>query len=97
VDAPVVKKTVLEEAQALVLGNRQAAYGAPLDNWTQTADMWSTLFGHKITAEQAVLAMMAVKMSREAFVPKTDNRVDIAGYALVLDMIIEERERRKGV
>jgi hypothetical protein len=85
---------ILEEASSLVAGPRQAAYGHPLDNWTQTAELWSGIFGHRITAEQAVLAMMAVKMSRESHESKRDNRVDIAGYALVLDMIIDERVRR---
>lgn len=33
--------------------------------------------------------MIAVKISRECHRPKRDNRVDIAGYAEVLDMVIE--------
>ena len=47
-----------------------------------------------ITAEQAALCMVAVKISRECHRPKRDNRVDGAGYFKVLDMIINERERR---
>ena len=33
--------------------------------------------------------MIAVKLSRETNAPRKDNRIDIAGYALTLDMVEE--------
>jgi hypothetical protein len=87
--------TILEEAGEIVNGRGQKEYGHPLDNWTQTAQLWSGILGRPVSAEQAVLCMMTVKLARESFSPKRDNRVDMVGFALVLDMILEERARRE--
>ncbi len=78
---------ILEEATNLVAGKRQEKYGHPSKNWGQTAQLWSDILGVEVTPQQAVMCMMAVKLAREANEPSRDNRVDIAGYALVLDMI----------
>lgn len=78
--------TILEEAAEAVDG-RSHAYGTPQENWTRTAALWSAVLGVPVTAQQAVLCMVAVKLAREAHAPKRDNRVDIAGYAHVLDKL----------
>jgi len=52
--------------------------------------MWSAILGVPVTPQQAILCMIAVKISRESRKAKRDNRTDIAGYAECLDMI-EER------
>ena len=85
----------LQEAHRLVHGDRGAAYGHPLDNFTHTAGLWSTAFGWDVTAEQVALAMILVKISRECHAPKADNIVDICGYAETHHMVQQERERRK--
>jgi len=36
--------------------------------------------------------MIGVKISRECNKPKRDNRIDIAGYAEALDMVVNYRE-----
>jgi len=87
-------ETILEEAQRLVYGDRQADYGHPIDDWTRTAAMWSAILGVPVTAEQAVMCMVTVKLSREVNRPKRDNRTDAAGYAAVLDLIVAERQKR---
>jgi len=80
---------IAEEAQSLVLGDRNASYGNPKDDYTGTAKMWSGLLHRKlkedITAEEAILMMAAMKLNREAFKPKRDNRVDAIGYMLCAD------------
>lgn len=86
--------TVLEEAQRLVYGARQAAYGHPLDDYTKTVEAFNSLTGHSLTAEQGVMFMILVKLSRECHAPKRDNRVDGAGYFGCLDRIVTEREKR---
>jgi hypothetical protein len=88
------RETVLEEAQRLVYGDRGAAYGHPLDDYTRTARIWSAILGIEVTAEQAVLCMIGVKISRECNQGKRDNRTDMAGYAECLERIAEERQRR---
>lgn len=94
-------ETVLEEAQRLIGGDRQADYSHPLDNWTCIADMWQSLIKRRygvsvpLTADFACLMMDAMKLSREAGKPKRDNRVDGAGYWGCADLCLTEQERRK--
>jgi hypothetical protein len=90
-------ETILEEAQRLVHGARGDAYGHPLDDYTRVTQAFNALTGHTLTAEEGVLFMVCVKLSRESHVPKRDNRVDGAGYLECLDMIRTERARRAGL
>jgi hypothetical protein len=87
-------ENILEEANRLVHGDRQAAYGHPLDDFTKTATMWSAILGAPVTAEQVGLCMIAVKISRQCNAPKRDNMTDAAGYAATVQMVVEERARR---
>lgn len=91
----LLDETICQEADRLVSTDRQADYGHPLDNWTQTAALWSAIIGHEVTAEQGLLCMIAAKISRETNAPKRDNLVDIAGYAKCVDLVIKERARRE--
>lgn len=93
--AAKVEETICQEADRVVSTDRRADYGHPLDNWTQTAAMWSAILGVEVTAEQGLLCMIAAKISRETNAPKRDNLVDIAGYAKCVDLVIEERARRQ--
>lgn len=86
---------VLEEANKLVHGDRNADYGHPIDDFTRTAQMWSAILGVTVSAEQVGLCMCAVKISRQCNKPKADNLVDLAGYAETVNMVINERGRRE--
>jgi 5'(3')-deoxyribonucleotidase len=98
---PAAKESVTLEAERLVNGNRQADYGHPLDDFSQTALMWTGLFqkklalGERFTAEDVPQAMIAVKLSRLQNRLKRDSIVDVAGYAATLELVIKERERRE--
>jgi hypothetical protein len=87
-------ETVLQEAQRLILGDRNSSYDHPLDNFQRIADIWSVVLGIKVTPEQVGLCMVGVKLARESYMPKRDNLVDGAGYFGTVQMVIEERERR---
>lgn len=87
-------RNILEEALELVQNSRQASYGHPIDDFSRTAKMWSAILGVEVRPEQIPLCMIAVKISRECHQPKRDNLVDIAGYALTLEMVINELEAR---
>jgi len=89
------EETILQEAQRLVHGDRQAAYGHPLDDFSRTAAMWEAILGARVTAEQVGLCMMAVKISRQCNAPKRDNMTDAAGYAATVQMVVDERSRRE--
>jgi hypothetical protein len=94
----VDRDSVLLEAQGLVHGGRNDDYGHPLDDWSRTAAMVSAMLSHKLreplTAEDALMFMVCVKLSREVNRPKRDNRTDGAGYFECLDWVVDERARR---
>ncbi len=88
-------ETILEEAQRLVYGDRQASYGHPIDDFRRTAAMWTGMLGDRLTGqlgpEDVALMMILVKVSRECHKPKRDNVTDIAGYAATLAMVRERQ------
>lgn len=88
--------SALGEAYLAVYGQRQDAYGHPLDDFSRTAKIWSAIFGHEVTAEQVALCLIGVKMSREVNRPGWDNVVDMAGYAETLALVRQERKKREG-
>ena len=79
--------TILDEAAAIVAGDRQSAYGTPGESWGRTAALWSAILGVDVTPHQAVLCMIALKLSREAHRHSRDNLVDIAGYAAIAEVV----------
>ncbi len=82
-------------AAELVSGDRQDAYGHPLDNLTRAAKIWSVILGCEVSAEQVALCMVGMKIAREVNQSKPDTVVDGIGYFLTLGMIQEERLRRE--
>lgn len=90
--------SVLEEAERIINGERQADYAHPFDDFNRVVGMINALFAHKLKesfrAEEWPLIMECVKMSREVHLHKRDNLVDGAGYWGTLEMVIAERERR---
>jgi hypothetical protein len=96
-----VTTTILEEAQGLVYGPRQGAYGHPIDDFTRTGRMWGAILAdwavdpsQPVPPELVALCMAAVKISREVNAPKRDNVVDLAGYAATLELVREAQRER---
>lgn len=81
--------TILEEAQKIVYGDRNASYGDPADDFGRTAKIWSAILGIEVTAMQVGLCMIGVKLSRQCHQHKRDNLVDAAGYAATCQRIAE--------
>lgn len=94
--------SVAREAADLVHGLRQADYGHPIFDLTRTADVATAILrsklrpGVRLEAEDIAKLMVGVKLSRETFKPKRDNRVDGCGYFEVLDVIVKWREDNPG-
>lgn len=95
------RTSVLVEAEGLVHGDRNASYGAPLDDFGRTAGMVSAMLAHKLnaplTAEEIGMVMVCVKLSRQVNSPKRDNCVDGAGYFECVQWCIDERLTRAEV
>ncbi len=88
-----VDETVCQEADRLVSLDRQEQYGHPYNNFTDIGRFWGTILGiPDIAPETVALMMAALKIAREKFKPHRDNRVDMAGYAKVIDLILERKK-----
>lgn len=85
------KQTILEEAQKLIYGDRQDAYGSVTENFSNIAAGWSVIAGVPLTPEQVGLMMVWVKISRQIHKPQRDNLVDGAGYFGCIDKIEKEK------
>jgi hypothetical protein len=84
--APKVE-SVLQEAERLINGDRNASYGPPNQDFQRTADMWTGLWkyklkdGEQLEPKDVAWAMVCLKASRAQHCNKKDNSVDAAGYA----------------
>jgi hypothetical protein len=79
----------MSETDALV-EERGRAYGHPRPNHERIAALWSVILGVPVTAEQAALCMIQVKVSRLMQSPDhADSIDDIAGYAECYRQIVD--------
>jgi hypothetical protein len=87
---------IAEEAIRIVYGDREQTYDDPNRNFNKLAHMWTGHLltklkpGENITPQDVALMQVLLKVSREGFSPKRDNRVDMIGYTLCLDRIVEQ-------
>lgn len=91
--------TVLEEANALVYGDRQGDYGHPRDNYLAIAGLFNAYIEALpedraqrglLTAADAAMLMLLMKVGRFATGSlKRDTVVDICGYGAVVARILE--------
>lgn len=79
-------KSVLSEAQEIIYGDREQAYGHPTKNITKIAQQWRLYLLQKheidveITAEDVCWMMADLKKVRQMNSIKRDNLTDAAGY-----------------
>ena len=82
-----IRESVLEEAQRLVGGDRNDAYGDPHQDFARVGRLWGAILDREAIDPATVgLMLIALKLAREAHIPKRDNLTDIAGYALCVEM-----------
>jgi hypothetical protein len=85
--------SILQEAEALIHGQRGEDYGHPADNHLNTANLWSEYIDYKtgypvkLSAEDVCWMMVLLKMSRQCNAPKRDNLTDACGYIGNIEMI----------
>ena len=83
---------ILTEAYNLITGDRQNDYDHPLDDYSRTVDIFRAITGITLTAEEGVLFMVAMKLSRLANelnnqLDVPDNTRDAIGYLGCLNMV----------
>lgn len=76
-------------AQQLVSRDRNADYGMPDEDFRRTVGLFELATGIKLTVAQGILFMCCVKISRESNAHKSDNLVDLCGYADILNWVRE--------
>lgn len=81
--------SILAEADKIINGDRNEAYGDATPAFTEYAKGASVIFGTDCTAKQVALFMVWMKLCRELHKPKRDNRTDMAGYTGLADQIEE--------
>lgn len=83
----------LTEAQKLVDGDRQGAYGDPHILHERIAHIWSAVLGHHVTPAQVALCMAGTKLARLSLNPNHgDSVTDLAGYARTYQRILEHQD-----
>lgn len=75
-----IRTQILQQAEKLINGDRQAHYGPPSENFNAIAAMWTAYVGHPITAADVCHMMALLKIARLRNGPHTDSSVDGAGY-----------------
>lgn len=76
-----IRADILQEASALIHGDRLKTYGEPATNFARIADGWSVIFGQRIEPHQVCLAMAWLKIARlTQDATARDGAVDGAAY-----------------
>lgn len=94
-EPPVPGADILLDAYALITGPRQAAYAHPTEDYTKVTDIFHALTGIRLSLEQGILFMVAIKLARlrtnmEDGRTHWDSLVDAAGYLGCLGMVWTE-------
>lgn len=90
---------VLRRALDLVTGDRNRSYGPPSQDYARVAAIHRAITGSTITAADAAMVMICVKLSRLGYglqrpeVDITDSLTDLAGYVYVLEDCLEAESR----
>jgi len=78
----MIREAVLEKAQKIVTGARQATYGSPEDCFATIAGLWGSYLGISLSPTDVAMLMVLLKVARsKGRVDYADNYIDIAGYA----------------
>jgi Domain of unknown function (DUF6378) len=81
---------LLQQA-ASVVRDRRRTYGHPRELFERVAVRWSQVLGVSMTARQAAVCLIDMKVARLAHDPRNlDSITDIAGYAGLLAELLDD-------
>ena len=90
------REDILKSAIGLINGDRAKDYGDAFENHKRIAQLWSVVFGIKVTAQQVVLCLILLKVARLIYSPsKKDSWIDIAGYSGIGGEFVEKEKNGK--
>ena len=92
-----MSKSILEEADGLINGERAKEYGHPSVNFSRIANLWNAHlmakgFAVEFTCEDVAWMMMQVKQARAMEGFKRDTIVDAAGYIGIIELLNNNQE-----
>lgn len=89
------REQILTEANKIVNGTRNEAYGKPEDNFNLIADFWSDYLNIEVTAHDVAIMMILLKVARaKTGKGSIDNYVDIAGYSACAGEVYTKEEEK---
>ncbi len=92
-------ESIAQEAERIINGPRRDAYGSANESFQRIANVWNSILfkslSTPITAAQVALMMAGFKLCREANKEGRDNRVDMIGYLLLEQLIIDNNKEVK--
>jgi hypothetical protein len=84
----VEEENIFELAQKLVSTDRRKQYGPPDQHLKDVGRIWGAILQiEDISPTKVALMMTGLKLARESFAPKKDNRVDAIGYIHIADIL----------
>jgi hypothetical protein len=84
--------SILSEADSLVNGDRQKAYGNPVDNMRDIAELASVMIGKQLNNADIAMILACVKLGRLKFQYKADSAIDLCGYIDIYSRCKENAE-----
>lgn len=83
-------RPLLEQAQAIISGQRAIDYGSVTESFTKIAAIWTAILGTTVTPHDVALCMIGLKVARATNGYHFDSFLDIAGYAGCAELLNEE-------
>lgn len=83
------RSEILQTADSLINGDREAHYGTPQENFARIAKGWQVILGCDVTPEQVSLCMAWLKIARLAHGPHADSYIDGAAYMAIAGELSE--------
>jgi hypothetical protein len=84
---------VLEQASALINGDREKDYGTPQENFARIAPGWQIILGCDVSPDQVALCMAWLKIARLANGPHADSYIDGAAYMALAAELSEAKQK----